>query len=371
MLELGVHHLPLVDEDGAVVGMVTDLDLMALRRRQSFRLRSEIDQAADVASLAATAARIPETLLPLIRAGVDADHLDAMMATLFDGVTGRLVEIAQRELGPPPVAFAWIALGSSGRREQGLRSTQDHALVYGGDSDLHDRWFEQLAERVTDGLTHAGFAPSPTGTLATRPAWRGPETWWREQIGYWTSASGTTEASTVVTAFDGRVISGHLSVASLFRDAIARAAGSAPFLKLLRNSIIEREIPLGFLGDKVTSGGGDSQQLDVDSAGIRPIADMARLFSLSAGVRSVGTVRRLREAAAAGAVDPEIAEGLEEALAMLRELRTRHQARQWEHRRQADTVIGADELGPLERRALRDAFRLVRDVQRSLGGAAT
>lgn len=366
MLELGIHHLPLVDEAGVVVGMVTDLDLMAQRRRQSFRLRSEIERATDVEAVAAAANRVQETLIPMIRAGVDVDHLDVVTATLFDAITTRLVELAQSTLGAPPVPFAWIALGPSGRREQGFRSSQDHAIVYGGASTEPDAWFRGLAESVSDGLARSGFELSPSQILATEPEWRGPEAGWRDRVTRLMSIDDPATASAASAAFDGRVITGALELGPLFRDAVAHAARTDSFLDRLRLAIVDMQLPVGFFDGRVVSEDSEAVAFDVDMAAIKPITDMARLFSLSAGIQSVGSVRRLREATAEGVLDAEIAEGLGEALELLRELRTEHQAEQWTQGRRPDTTVQAAQLGPLERRALRDAFRLVRDVQRSL-----
>jgi CBS domain-containing protein len=238
--------------------------------------------------------------------------------------------------------------------------------VYGGEADTPDSWFWELAEMVTGGLSDAGFVESPPGILATQQVWRGPEGWWRERIDHWMSIDDTSVAATMAAAFDGRVVTGHLDVGTLFRDSVEHARLGTTFLDRLRRSIVEAEIPLGFLESSVTSGTGETAVLDIERAGIEPITSVARLFSLTAGITSVGTVRRLRDSAAAAVVEPEVAEGLEEALDLFRELRIEHQADQWTNGVQPDTLIRAEELGPLERRALRDAFRLVRDVQRSL-----
>jgi hypothetical protein len=36
--------------------------------------------------------------------------------------------------GRPPVPYAWLALGSEGRREQTLRTDQDNALIFADNS---------------------------------------------------------------------------------------------------------------------------------------------------------------------------------------------------------------------------------------------
>ena len=73
----------------------------------------------------------------------------------------------QDGLGPPPVAYAVLVLGSAGRGESQLAADQDNAIVYaeGGESGPQDAYFEKLAIHMSDILDAAGvpdlFAPVP------------------------------------------------------------------------------------------------------------------------------------------------------------------------------------------------------------------
>jgi signal-transduction protein with cAMP-binding, CBS, and nucleotidyltransferase domain len=49
---------------------------------------------------------------------------------LCDSMTVRLLDLATEHHGRPPVAFAWLALGSCARGELTLASDQDNALAY-------------------------------------------------------------------------------------------------------------------------------------------------------------------------------------------------------------------------------------------------
>ena len=87
--------------------------------------------------------------------------------------TERLIELACEELGPPPVAFSFIAMGSQGRGELTLAADQDNGIIYahadGADPDTIRDFFLRLGERVNEGLAIAGY-PYCRGTprLGTR-----------------------------------------------------------------------------------------------------------------------------------------------------------------------------------------------------------
>jgi CBS domain-containing protein len=79
---------------------------------------------------------------------------------VHDALIQRTTQIAEHLLedegyGKPPVAYAFILLGSGGRREQTLWSDQDNGLIY-GDSETHtqdelDLYFDRLASYIIRG----------------------------------------------------------------------------------------------------------------------------------------------------------------------------------------------------------------------------
>jgi CBS domain-containing protein len=369
MLELGVHHLPLVDGD-EVVGLLTDIDLLGHQRRDAFRLRSEIGRAGDVEAVAGAGRRIPEALGGLIRAGTEADHVGFVIAALVDAMVARLLELGSDALGGEPAPYAWVALGSAGRREQGLVTDQDHALVYADGAEEHDGWFRSLATFVVEGLERGGLPRCESKVMASEDGWRGSVGWWRSRFAEWMDVSDDKAAFLTGLAFDGRQVAGALDAEDLFAGAVELASANHAFIKRLIHLVAEVRIPVGFLGGLVMTDEGEHTGLDVKHGGVLPVTEMARIFALRAGTRATGTIRRLELATSAGLIDRDTAEGLEEAYRLFRDLRLRHQLENRDRGRGPEELVNPSELGPLERRALRDAFRLVREVQRDLAESA-
>jgi CBS domain-containing protein len=100
--------------------------------------------------------------------------------------------------------------------------------------------------------------------------------------------------------------------------------------------------------------------LDLKLRGIAGIVDLARVFALEAGTPETNTLVRLRLAAARGV---EVATDLAEAFEYLQQVRLRHQVRQLRGGAEPDNLVPLQELTPLERRWLRDLFRLL-DIAR-------
>src|SRR5215207_6508055 len=109
--------------------------------------------------------------LPITRAGEVVAVLgdtDLLRHQARSPLARRLLVLAERDLGPAPCAYAWMALGSEGRMEQVLLTDQDNALVYADDSAEARAYFPRLAARVVDGLVAAGFPPCPGGYMASQ-----------------------------------------------------------------------------------------------------------------------------------------------------------------------------------------------------------
>ena len=71
MLEIGVHHLPVLGSDGTLIGVVTDTDLMGLGLQAPFAIRNAIERAEDLETAVAAMRRLPGAVTELLDASVD------------------------------------------------------------------------------------------------------------------------------------------------------------------------------------------------------------------------------------------------------------------------------------------------------------
>ena len=125
--------------------------------------------------------------------------------------------------------------------------------------------------------------------------------------------------------------------------------------------------PTGFRRDIVVEGSGDQKgTFDIKHGGQLPIVDLARYAALKAEVRVTPTLDRLHAAAAEGVLKETEARVLEEAYDLFSTLRLEHQVAQLEQGLEPDDRIDPKQLDPLTRRYLRDAFREVAALQRTL-----
>ena len=124
--------------------------------------------------------------------------------------------------------------------------------------------------------------------------------------------------------------------------------------------------PTGFFREFLVGwDGARAGTLDVKHGGIAPITNLARTFAV-ASVASIRTIDRLRAASSSARWMPTWPLGSKEAFRLLWRIGLRHQVRQLRAGEPADDLADARLLGPLTRRSLREAFKLIVAGQRGL-----
>jgi CBS domain-containing protein len=367
MLERGFHHFPVAGAGGQILGVVTDTDLMGIGRDTPFALKSAIERASDDDAVAAALHQLPTVVGALIDSSADPVDVGHVVGFAIDAATRRLLELAIAELGEPSAAWAWLALGSAARQEQALRTDQDHAIAFVGEASAAP-YLAKLAERVTAGLEAGGIPRCKADAMATNAAMRLPldawvlrfEAWMREE-----SPKGSEQLSIV---FDYRQVGGTLEAEPTLDETMRTATHRPLFLRHLARRALDERPPIGFVRDLLLEPRGEhAGTIDVKHRGITLIANLARAYAIGSGVTAKRTLDRLRGAQAAGAIDAESREGLEEAFRFLWEVRLRHHVERHRAGLEPDDFVDPHELGSVARQGLKEAFRIVARAQRTIG----
>jgi CBS domain-containing protein len=307
-------------------------------------------------------------VLDLIRSGlsdgVDAVDVSGAVADANDSLTRRLLDLAERRLGPPACRYQWLALGSHGRREQVLSSDQDHAIAYEltepgespGEENAARDYVTALAGLVVPGLARAGIPLCAGGYMATN--WCLPLDEFERLFRSWIEAPYPQALLQAEVFLDVRGCHGDLSTGVL--DRILLAGGSrGPFRVQMAREAVAFRPPFGWFGRLRASG----STVDLKLGGTASIVLLARLYALTAGSTEHSTVSRLRDASTGGTLSPIGAGSLIDAYRFLTDLRLRHQVEQVGKGLPADNRISLDWLTGEQRLRLRTTLRLVRDIQ--------
>jgi len=368
MTRLNVHHLPVLDER-RVVGVISTSDLTRFQSANSVYLVGDIHKAADLETLVQISAKVPELQVHLVATGATADQIGQAVSAVTDAITVRLLELAEAELGPPPVPYAWLAGGSQARREQSSHSDQDNALLIADHMKPEDdTYYAALAQRVNDGLNACGYYYCPGEVMASNQKWRQTLRIWRKYFTRWIERPEPMALMLASVFFDLRALHDPEGLfEELHEHVLEMCRANRIFIAYMASNALKHRPPIGFFRNFVLiSGGEHNHTLDIKHRGTVPIIDLARIYALSAGLPQANTIERLEAGARVQAVSKDGAANLIDALELIGTLRMRHQARQLRNGQKPDNYLSPDDLSSLERGHLKDAFALINTMQESL-----
>jgi CBS domain-containing protein len=370
MLDHGVRHLPVLDAHRRLLGVVDDIDLIASERRAPFRIRARIATSQSAAEVAEATRELSRTVIALHDARAAATTISRVIASIHDTATRRLIELAESELGRPPVPYAWLALGSFGRREPYPGSDADSALAWDGpDDDELRETLLALAERVIAGLSDAGIRPCPDDVRASNPVFaRSLGAWERAAAGWLAAPDRDRGLMLMSVAAECTTVAGPEQVAARIAAPLHTAPRDHPAIRRMAVAALAGRPPTGFLRQFVLLHTGERRGLlDIKRAGLLPIVNLARWAAVAAGATATSTGARLDAAAAAGTLDPRDSALLRDAFDLFSALRMEHQVQRLRSGQVPDELIDVTRLTRLTRSSLREAFRAVAAVQRGIG----
>lgn len=366
MARHNIHHMPVV-RDGQPVGVITATGLSETFSTSPVFLAGDIYKQKAVAGIAAITAKVLPLVRSLVEAGATAYSVGHIVTSITDAVTIRLLQLAERELGAPPVPYVWVAAGSQARMEQTAKSDQDNCMIIDDafDPAVHAAYFKALATFVCDGLDACGYVYCPGEMMAMTDSWRLPLRDWRTLFARWIDQPEPKALMYTSVFFDLRAIAGQASLLEDLRgEILAKAQKNGIFLSHLVKNAMQHRPPIGLFGQLKTERGADGRKtVDLKHKGLVTIVDLARVYALATGAEAVNTHDRLEAVANHGAVSGRSAHDLRDALEFIADARLQHQAKQIGNGQKPDNLLPLRELSAFDREHLRHAFRMVGKLQ--------
>ncbi len=128
-----------VTEHGRLVGIVSERDLFAIQRLSLKDLGTSIRSARDVQALRRAGADIRDFAGTLLSQGVQARQLTRLISRLNDTLTVRLLDLVAHRHQLDLRRSCWLAAGSEGREEQTIATDQDNGLLFESHDPTADR----------------------------------------------------------------------------------------------------------------------------------------------------------------------------------------------------------------------------------------
>ena len=369
MLRNNVHHLPVL-KNHRPIGVIALSDIIQYESRNSLFVVSSIFRQQSADELAALTGDVRACFARMVTEDASSRMIGSAMAVIGRSFKQRLLELAEETLGPPPVPYCFLALGSMARQEQLIVTDQDNALVLDNSFDpaRHDDYFKALAAFVSDGLARCGYSYCTGGVMATNAKWRQPLRQWERYFSEWIERPTPESLLNSGIFFDIDGVWGETEWIDGLRRLISRKAkGNSRFLACLARNALLRTPPLGFFKDFVVeSDGRHSRAINLKRRGTAPLADLVRVHALAVGSLARNSFERLNDIIEADVLPRGRGQDLLDAMEFVSMVRIRNQANDLAAGIEPDNSIEPDSLSEFERKSLRDAFLILSNAQKYL-----
>ncbi|OFZ78878.1 MAG: hypothetical protein A2583_11755 [Bdellovibrionales bacterium RIFOXYD1_FULL_53_11] len=359
--EKGIHHLAVVNDAGAVVGVISADDVLQSQRHPASIILGEIKAARHPDVILANKKNLPTLLKAMLDNGARAGSITRILSSVSDAMITRFIELAIEKLGSPPTRFSFVVFGSEARGEQTLRTDQDNGIIYEDPrpelaSEVQG-YFLRLGEMVCGWLNDAGYTFCGGGVMAKNPKWCQPLSRWQQYFSDCVVASNPQDLLDVNVFFDFRSVYGEKGFVSRLRRHLGGTVeGRHAFFFHLAQSTLQYKPPLGFFGNiRLEENQDNVSTFNIKSA-IIPIVNFARIYALRHGIDETGTLSRLQGLLSAGVLVESSHLEIAQAFSFLTQMRLVHQSNQISLGKLPDNFILPDELTQIDQSLLKKIF---------------
>jgi len=307
MLRHKITHL-CITEDGTIhshlKGILSEHDIIVLREMTAASLVKEVKRSQSAEELHCIRLKAETLLGKNLEHDVPIDYLGKLLSAINDSICIKIITNALEKLAPPPCEFAWLSVGSQGRREQLLMTDQDNALVFEDviEEDLEKTraYFLELSELITTDLAIVGFELCPAEMMASNPKWCQSLSEWKTTFKNWITRPDQEKLMLCTIFFDFELIYGKQALLNEIASSIFNTIAEHDiFLNYLGRNALQNPPPLSFFRQfLVEEGGKHKDQFDIKARALMPIVDAARLLVLARNVPAVNnTIERYHKLA--------------------------------------------------------------------------
>lgn len=363
MMKHRIHHI-CITEDGSdqtsVLGIISEHDLLLEQNHHPAVILRELSESSDIKSLKKLIHRCRNLFQNYLSQNMPAAQLLQVSTEIYDHLFIHLIRNSLSNAGNAPCKYAWISLGSLGRKEQLLMTDQDHALII--ENPDHMETFLRVAEEVTSQLEEIGFPRDPAGIIASNPDWCIGLNRWKEIFKKWIKQPEPDALLHSAIFFDFRVISGDTGLGNELRSHLfEKLPKSSLFLSMMAKNAVETPAPLSFFRNFLLEKDGQHKdQFDLKLRALLPLVDMARIMALQNGIAETSTINRYRQLAELDPNNKTLLKEASDAFEFLLALRFRFGYTNSDTGR----YIRPDQLSKIEKVQLKEIFHTISELQK-------
>ena len=369
MLKNNVSHL-CVTQDGSekseIKGVISEHDLIVAQASNPGVLIKEIKRAKDSTDLKQVRARLTEIIQTSITKNIPLTHICNIAGEINLALVKRAIELAILDLGSPPARFAFLCIGSQGRKEQLLLTDQDNILIF--EDVVTDKYrdvkdyFIKLSKKTVSILEKVGYDLCLNGYNASNILWCKSLTDWIKQYENWMNTPGEISNEISSIFFDYEIAFGEPKIEEAITNVIFKNIKKQTlFFDYLGNDAIRKPAPLSFFKKfNVEEVGINKDRFDVKTKALMPLIDGARLFTMSNNIKGINnTYMRFKQLAMVDPKHSEIFMNCAEAYIILLKFRTLEGLRN----DNSGQYLNIEEFSKADREILKNALTPMRNLE--------
>lgn len=359
----------LIEQNGEYVGFQSRNKLLAEQAQSPLVFIQSVKSASGIAELKSKWEKVPDIVTQLLERGINAEIANQVITTVADTIAIKVIESVINVMGTPPAKFAFMVLGSEGRKEQTLKTDQDNAIIYEDKANEHREevraYFLQFADTVSGKLNEIGFSFCEGGFMAKNPNWTHSLSHWKRSYGSWIEDPLAETAIKFSTFFDCRFLFGDQSLVEelqKFLDEELQKPLEKLFYFMARNAL-QYEPPLTFFRNIRTTTVGSQEVFDIKKA-MTPIVDLVRVYALQNRIFKANTGERLKLLREINVFNETAFNELNQSYYYLMSMRLKNQANQILHDQKVpDNYIDLHTLTKIEQGTLIEIFKTITNFQ--------
>ncbi|WP_036831825.1 DUF294 nucleotidyltransferase-like domain-containing protein, partial [Photobacterium sanctipauli] len=368
MMQHNVRSLPVVKNE-QVVGLLTTTHLVQEHRVQAIFLIEKIKYTNSLEALPALTAERQAIFEALVEGNVGSQIIGQVMSMIMDAYNRRIIQLVEAKMGEPPCEYAWVVAGSHARNEIHLLSDQDNAIILSDEVNDDERmYFQLMAMDVCKWLDACGYSLCSGKYMASVPKWCQPLSVWKEYYRKWTANPEYERLLNISVFLEVRSIYGAHELSEQLQAHLHQLLmDNRSFLPILTKEATTIHPPLGIFNNFVLEKNGEhTNTLNIKKFALNLIVDLARIYSLSTGGSATGTEERFRYAHEQGVLSEDSLKNVIGAYRFITRVRYAHQLDALKKGETPNNNISPDMFGSFERKHLKDAFRIVSELQEAV-----
>jgi len=356
-------------------GRNPELDNRLLTELSYTALIREILETDNVEEIIGKYDQLPGLIHSMIKSGAKVQNITRLITTFSDAILKKLIDFALDELGPPPTSFAFIVLGSEGRKEQTLKTDQDNAIIFenpaegsGKSMDAVKTYFLELGEKVCAWLDQAGYDFCTGNIMAKNPKWCQPLSTWKKYFSEWIHAAKPEDLLHSSIFFDFRFAYGDKELVDSLRKYLSDSlVGWTGFFRHMTENTVFFKPPIGLFGKFIVESKEKHRNcLNIKNA-ITPIVDFTRIYALKNNIRETNTQERLYQLYLKKGLSRNEYNEIEQAYSFMMQFRFVQQITAIvDEDRKPDNHINPKKLSAIEQKMLKTIFKKIENIQTKL-----